>query len=219
MELRRESRGTAEGPWRWVLVGGAVLTGVLLLVLASWAWWNSYQSRGLTELELATLRVRVAQGPQAPAQTRAEAIKALQSVVDRYPRLTALPLAAYQLGNLHYQAKAFDEARKAYQRCLSKGARGSFAALCRLGLGYAWEAQGEYAKALAAFEGALKGPTPQDFLYAELRMSVARSYELLGQSDRAREVYRHLLTELPESRRAEEIRGRLAGLEGTALPR
>ncbi len=216
MEFLREFRGKVGGPWQWVLLSGAVLTGVLLLVLASWAWWNSYQSRGLTELELATPRVRVAQGPQASAETRAEAIKALQSVIERYPRLTALPRAAYQLGNLHYQAKAFDEARKAYQRCLSKGARGTFAALCRLGLGYAWEAQGEYAKALTAFEGALKGLTPQDFLYAELLMNVARSYALLGQSDRAREVYTRLLKELPQGRRGEEIREHLARLEGTA---
>jgi len=214
MELLRGFRGKAGGPWQWVLRSGTVLTGLLLLGLAGWAWWNSYQSRGLTELELATLRARVAQGPQATAEARAEAIKALQSVIDRYPRLTALPRAAYQLGNLHYQAKAFDEARKAYQLCLSKEARGTLAALCRLGLGYAWEAQGEHAKALTAFEEALKGLTPQDFLYAELLTNVARSYDLLGQSDRAREVYARLLKEFPQSRRGEEILGHLARLEG-----
>jgi tetratricopeptide (TPR) repeat protein len=214
MDILRAFPGTAVGSRQGILLSGVALACVLLLALAGRAWWNSYQSRGLTQLELATLRVRGAQGPQTSAGTRAEAIKALQSLIERYPRLTALPQAAHQLGNLHYQAKAFDEARKAHQLCLSKGARGSLAALCRLGIGYTWEAQGDHAHALAAFEGALQGLTPQDFLYEELRMDVARSYELLGQPARARGVYTGLLKDLPESRRGEEIRAHLARLEG-----
>ena len=205
-------------PWQWTLLSGAALACLLLLSLGGWAWWSFYQSRGLAELELATLRIRESQGAQASADTRAEAIKALQSLIEKYPRLTALPQAAYQLGNLHYQAKAFDAARKAYQLALAKGARGTLATLCRLGIGYSWEAQGDHAKALATFEAALQGLTTQDFLYAELLMDVARAHELLGQLDRARDMYLRLLKDHPQSRRAEGIRARLASLEDSTRP-
>lgn len=206
------------GPWRWILLSGAAIVCVFLLTLGGWTWWSSYQSRGLAALELATLRVQAAQAPQALAETRAEAIQALQSVITRYPWLTALPQAAYQLGNLRYQAKAFDGAREAYQLALAKHARGTLATLCQLGIGYTWEAQGNYANALRAFEAALQRLSAQDFLYEELLMGVARAHELLGQRDQAREAYHRLLKDLPQSRRVEEVRWRLASLEGPARP-
>lgn len=214
MEFLRTFRSRAGSPWQWILLSGASIACLLLLSLGGWAWWSFYQSRGLAELDLATLRIRGAQGLQAPAEVRADAIKALQSLIERYPWLNALPQAAYQLGNLHYQAKAFDDARKVYQLALAKGARGTLATLCRLGIGYTWEAQGDYAKALATYEAALQGLTAQDFLSEELLMNVARSHQLLGQHERAREVYHRLLKDLPQSRRVEDIRARLASLEG-----
>lgn len=218
MVLLRAFRLREFGPWHWLLFSGFAVICLLLLPLGGWAWWSSYQSRGLAELDLATPRIREAQSPQASAELRAAAIKALESVIERYPWLTALPHAAYQLGNLRYQAKQFDRARTAYQLALAKGARGSLATLCWLGIGYAWEAQGDHANALAAFQAALQGLTAQDFLYEELLVSLARSHELLGQRDRAREAYQRLLKDLPQSRRAEEIRSRLASLEAPARP-
>lgn len=215
MGLRRAFEGTPDNLWKWVLVSGTTITVVLLLVLGGWFWWSAYQSRGMVELERASGQARAAIRPQASAEARTEAIKALRAVIERYPRLTALPQAAHQLGNLHYQAKAFDEARKAYELCLARGPRGALGTLCRLGVGYAWEGgQGNPAKALAAYEGALQGLKPNDFLYDELSLGVARAYELLGQPAKARETYARLLKELPQGFRREEVSVRLASLEG-----
>jgi tetratricopeptide (TPR) repeat protein len=200
------------GPWHWFLVIGVAMACLFLLSLGGWAWWSSYQSRGLAEMDLASLRIREAQRPEAPAESLADAIKALESVIERYPWLSTLPQALYHLGNLRYQAKAYDRAREAYQLALVKGGRGIVATLSRLGIGYAWEAQGSYANALAAFEAALRGLSAQDFLYEELLMNIARAHELLGQRNQARDVYHRLLKDLPQRRRAEEIRARLASL-------
>ncbi len=216
MVFLRQFHWKVPGPWQWVLLSGVAVVCLLLSALGGWAWWRSYQSRGLAELGLVTVRLQGVQGAVVSAAMRAEAIKALQSLIERYPRLTALPQAAYQFGNLHYQAKAFAEARQSYQLALDKGARGSLATLCRLGIGYTWEAQGDHAKALAVFEGALQKLTPKDFLYEELLTNVARSHELLGHPDRVREVYHRLLKDFPQSRRAEDIRVHLASLEGSA---
>lgn len=202
---------------RRILFGGAAVACGLLLLLGGWAWWNFYQSRGLAELDLASLRAR-ALGPQPSVELRAEAVRALESVIERYPRLTALPQAAYQLGNLRYDAREFDRARQAYELALAKGAQGTLATLCRLGIGYAWEAQGEPAKALAAFEAGLRGLTAPGFLYEELLLNVARTHELLGQRERAREAYQRALKDLPDSPRADHIRSRLASLEASTRP-
>lgn len=206
------------GPWQWLGLGAAAVACLLLVALGGWAWWGSYQSRGLVELELAALRVQTPQGSQLSVEARAEAIRALQSVIERYPWLTALPQAAYQLGNLRYQAGAFDEAREAYQLALTKGAGGALATLCQLGIAYTWEAQGNHANALAAFEAVLQRLSAQDFLYAEVLMDVARLNELRGQRDRAREAYQRLLKDLPQTRRADQIRWRLTTLEGSQRP-
>lgn len=204
--------------WRWIFLGGVGALFVLVVTVGGWTWWTSYRSRGLDELELATLRVRAVRDRSAPAQARAEAAKALQALIDRYPRLKAVPQAAYQLGNLHYQNKAFEEARRAYQLALDRGATGALATLCHLGIAYAWEAQGEYARALGAFEAAGKGLAPQDFLYEEALLGVARSHELLKEPERAREAYQRLLKDVPQSRRAEEVRARLASLAAAPRP-
>lgn len=206
------------GPWHWILGSGVAIACLLLLSLGAWAWWSSYQSRGLAELELATLRLGAALTPQAPAEARTEAIKALEGVIERYPWLTQLPHAAYQLGNLRYQAKDFDGARKAWELALQKGTRGTLATLSRLGIGYALEAQGNHANALTAFEAARRGLTAQDFLYEEVLMSLARAHELLGQRDRAREIYSALLRDRPRGFSVEDIRARLARLSGPASP-
>ncbi|MBI4609587.1 MAG: tetratricopeptide repeat protein [Candidatus Rokubacteria bacterium] len=211
-------RQGAPGARRWILWSVVALGCLLLVALGGRAWWGFSQSRGVAELDLVLLRVRGAQGSPAPAEARADAIKALESVIQRYPRLKTLAQAVYQLGNLHYQAGSFGEARKAYELALARGARGSLATLCRLGIGYTWEVQGDHAKALAAFEAGLQGLTPQEFLYEEFLLGVARAQQLLGQRDRAREAYQRLLKELPQSRRAEDVRARLASLEGPARP-
>jgi tetratricopeptide (TPR) repeat protein len=205
------------GPWRWITLAGAAVLCLLLAGLGGWTWWGSYQSRGQAELDLALARLRPLEQPQPTPEARAEAIKALQSIVERYPRLRALPQAAYQLGNLHYEAKNFEEARRAYQLALDKGASEPLGTFCRLGIGYAWEGQGEYARALAAFQDALQR-IPKDFLREDALLSIARAHELLKQPDQAREAYQRVLKEFPQSRKSADIRARLASLESRPKP-
>ena len=57
-----------------------------------------------------------------------------------------------------------------------------------------------------------------DFLYEETLMGLARAEELSGKLVEARETYRRILRELPQTRRADDIRWRLASLESRARP-
>ena len=70
------------------------------------------------------------------------------------------------------------------------------------------------APSTAHVEGTLAQLTPKHFLYEEVIMGLARMQELQKELPLALDTYRRLLKERPESRRADEIRSRIAMLEG-----
>jgi tetratricopeptide (TPR) repeat protein len=206
------------GLWRWLLLSGIAVLVVLALAVGGWSWYTAAHARGLRALAEATALARAAEGPQAAAAERDAAVRALEDLIARYSSAQVVAPAAYHLGNLRFEAKAYEAARAAYSLALAKGASGSVGSLCRLGIGYTWEAQGKNAEALAAYQAALRGLKTSDFLYEELLMNVARMQEQSGTLAEAQETYRRILRELPQSRRGDDIRARLATLETVARP-
>ena len=204
------------GAWRWVLVAGVALLVLLGVGFGAWSWYTVAQSRGLEAVAEAGALAQDALAPQGTAAQRDAALKKLEEVIARYPSNRLVPEAAYHLGNLRYQAKAYEAARGAYTLALAKGAGSTLAPLCRLGIGYTWEAEGKYGEALAAYREALTRLQSTDFLYEETLMGLARVEELSGKLVEARETYRRILRELPQTRRVDDIRGRLASLESRA---
>ena len=206
------------GPWRWVLVAGVALLILLGVGFGAWSWYTAAQSHGLEAVAEAGALAQEALAPQASPPEREAAIRKLEEVIARYPSNRLVPEAAYHLGNLRYQAKAYEGARGAYTLALAKGAGSTLAPLCRLGIGYTWEAEGKNGEALAAYRDALTRLGSSDFLYEETLISLARGEELSGKLVEARETYRRVLREFPQTRRADDIRGRLASIESRARP-
>lgn len=202
---------------RWLRLGlqvGVGLVVVGLVVAAAWAWHRSQESHGLLALADATALVQQIDKPEAGPQARDKAVKALETVIADYPRLSAVPQAAYQLGNLKYASGQYAAARGAYELALAKGASGAIRTLAALGIGYTWEAEKNYTAAARADEVAAKGLGPKDFLYEEALMAQARAQELAGKPALAIETYQRLLREAPATRRAEDVRTRVASLRG-----
>jgi tetratricopeptide (TPR) repeat protein len=204
---------------RWIRLGlqaAAVLAVLGLVAAGAWAWYRSQESRGLAALAEATALVQQAEGPEATSQARDRAAHALETVISEYPRLSALPQAAYQLGNIKYAAGQYSAARGAYELALAKGASGSLWALAGIGIGYTWEAEKNYPNAVQAYEKVAKTLGPKDFLYEEAVMADARAQELAGKPAVALEMYQRLLREAPDSRHAEDLRNRVAALRSRA---
>jgi len=200
---------------RWVRNGlraAAVLAVLVLVGAGAWFWYRSQESRGLAALAEATALVQQADGPEAAPQARDKAIRALEAVIAEHPRLSALPQAAYQLGNLEYAAGQYAAARDAYYLALAKGASGSLRTLAGMGIGYTWEAEKNYTSAAKAYEAAAKGLGPKDFVYEEALIAEARAQDLAGKPAVALEIYQRLLREGPDSRHAEDLRNRIASL-------
>ena len=193
-----------------IQVGAGVV--VALIVVGAWAWYRSQESRGQAALASATVLVQQAT-PQAAPDARAKAIAALEAVLRDHPRFSGAAQAAYQLGNLRYASGAYAQARGAYQLALAKGGPASLRALSAVGIGYTWEAEKNYANAAAAYETALKAMAAKAFLYEDTLMALARVQERSGKPGAAVDTYQRLLKEIPDTRRADDLKAHLANLK------
>ena len=196
-------------PSRRALVVGAIsLLVVLALGALGWFWYSAEQSRAASAYAEALFRVRLAAKPE----DRTVAIQTLEATLARYPSSSAATQAAYQLAALRYDAGQHAAARSAYEIVLARGASGTLRTLAQAGIGYAWEAERDYPKAIDVYRGTLSRLGPKDFYYETLLMDLGRSEELAGRKAQAIETYRRLLKEIPQARRAPEIRARLTAL-------
>jgi tetratricopeptide (TPR) repeat protein len=200
------------------LIGLAGLVVMGGLALGAWAWWQSQQAHGALALAAATELAQAAQGPAAGPTARAAALQALDNVIVQHPRYAGLPQAAYRAGNLRFDAGDYAGARGSYQIALAKGATGVVRTMTAVGIGYTWEVEKDYAKAQTAYEAALAGLGPKDFLYEGILLDLARVQEFGGRRDAALETYQRLLKDLPDSRRAADVRSRIASLTPAAKP-
>ncbi|MGH7414796.1 MAG: tetratricopeptide repeat protein [Candidatus Rokuibacteriota bacterium] len=193
-----------------------MVVALALLATAGWLWLRSEDARGQAALAGVAEAVQQGEGPLASAEARQKAIAMLQTVLAEHGRSSAATQAAYQLGNLQYQAGDYTAARAAYQLALAKGAEGSLRTLSASGVGYTWEAQQDYASAVTAFEAAARQLAPKQFFFEQALLDLARAQTLAGKPAEARATYERLLKDAPETRRAEDIRGRLAALPSSA---
>ena len=201
---------------RWGLLAVAALVVLGLVGFGGWTWYRSQQAQGAAALAAAVELAQKALAPGATPETRAGAAQALEAVIAQHPRYAGLPEAAYRLGNVRYAAGEYAAARGAYQIALAQGATGTVRGLAAAGIGYTWEAEKDYAKAQSAFEAALVGLGPKDFLYEGLLLDIARTQEFGGRRDAALATYRRLLKDVPDSRRADDIRTRIASLQSAS---
>ena len=200
--------------------------GLALIILAAvglgWGGWMVWSTRaeshGAVALAQARFLLAQAQTPNAVPEAKERAQKALEDVVAEYPRLSSGAQAAYQLGNLRFAAGQYPQARAAFQVARSRGRSASLTSLASLGIGFTFEAEKNYEAAEKSFAETVKGASAKDFLYEEAMSDMARVQELGGKRAAALETYQKLLKELPDGRRAEELRARVATLQSPVKP-
>ena len=197
--------------------GGLKIAGVVVaigvLAAGGWLWLRAEDARGQAALAAAADVVQQADGPLATAESRRKAIDALQAVLAQHGRSSAAAQAAYELGNLQYQSGDYAAARGAYELALVKGAAGSLRTLAASGVGYTWEAQKNYPSAVAAYEALVREAGPQQFFFEDALLDLARAQVLAGKPADARATYERLLKDAPDSRRAPDVRAKIAELQ------
>ena len=205
-------------PILWTVCAVAALA-VLGVVWGGWALWKTrYEAQGSIALTQARALAAQSQAPGASAETRQRAEKALQDTITEYPRLSSVGQAAYLLGSLRFASGQYASARSAFELARDKAGSPTLAALAALDVGYCWEGEKNYGAAEKAYQAAISGSSPKSFLYEEAMLDIARAQDLGGKRAAAIETYQRLLKDLPESRRAEEFRSRMASLQSPAKP-
>ncbi len=209
-----------ERPWaRWALAAAAAVIVIGAATAGGVAWYRAREAQGAAALGLAMAQAQRAEVAPASAEARDRAIGALEAVITEHSGLSAIPQAAYTLGNLRYAGGQYAPARAAYELAVAKGASGIVKAMAGTGIGYTWEAEKNYPNAVQAYERAVKGLGPKDFLYEEALISLARAQALAGKPAAALELYERALKDVPDSRRADELRTRIAELKSRSASR
>lgn len=197
---------------RTLTVGGAALAVVLIGALGLWLWLGAREQAASAAYLPGLLRAQRAQAQGASAEAVATAMVDLETALARYPSARQAGMAAYELGNLRYRRREYDRARAAYEQAAARTLTPTVRPLVLAGIGYTWEEQKQYRAATEAYQQALDGLKPGEFIYESLLLDLARVQELDGKKDAAIETYRRALRELPRGARAGDVRSRLATL-------
>ena len=197
---------------RTLVIAGAIAVGVLIVAGLGSLWYS--RSQHAAAAAYADAMPGTARGSTTVSDPATTAAK-LEAVLAQYPSARRAADAAYELGNVRYAQRQYGPARGAYEIALAKRPTSTIRTLSRAGVGYTWEAEGNFGKAAEAFQAEFASLTPADFMYEQLGLDLGRAQELAGQRDAAIATYRKLLKDLPKTSRGEDIRTRLASLGAT----
>ena len=201
---------------RVLVIAGLVTVVVLSAAAGGWYWYDSQQRRVAAQYAEVMTRVYAAQSPQAPADARARAQQDLEQLLMQHPSATPVAEAAYELGNLRYAARQWAPARSAYEIALARGRSATVRTLARTSIGYTWEAEQNWGKAIDTYGALARDLSPKDFLFDDVQFALARAQELGGKHADAVATYERLLKDEPNGLRTEEARQQLMRLGGTA---
>jgi len=202
-------------PTRTLILGGVVALVVVAAAAGGWYWYDARERRVAAVYAEVMTRVYAAQIPQASPDARARAQQELEQLLTQHPSAAPVAEAAYQLGNLRYAARQWGPARGAYEIALARGRSPTVRTLARTSIGYTWEAERDWPKAIDAFQSVARDLGPKDFLFDDVQFSLARVQELGGKPADAITTYERLLKDAPNGVRSEEAKQQLMRLGGT----
>lgn len=198
---------------RWASLAAVALLALGLAGLGVWKWQDLREQRAGQALAQATQLLPAPAAPGAPAVPAPEgAMRALEGVMAQYPGSPAGAQAAYRLGNIHFAAARWPQARGAFEIAAATAPPGTLRVLAVLGTGYAWEAEAQWARAEAVFQ-ALARDAGAGFLKPEALAALARTQEQAGNRGGALATWEQIRKEHPDSRPAGEIEARIASLQ------
>lgn len=173
-----------------VLAAGTV--AVIAGALVGWQWYARSQEAEAS-LPLAQSEQRFLAARQSGRAEELEAaLKTFQEIALQYRRTYAAGYALLLSGDALYALGRYDQAVKTYQSLLEQSALPELRALAHLGLGYSWEAKGEWQRALAAYQASAEAAIPA--VRREALLGSGRTYEALKDPKKALTAYEQALT-------------------------
>lgn len=167
------------------------------------AWKNFWRINN--DLATAVQQGKGEKEKTAALGTTAEAFKYMR---DNLSSSSATPWVVFQLGNVYYRLKNYDEAIRAYSDFLSSYSGHSLVPIVKQSLGYAYEEKGLFPEAVKQFEDI--SANSHNFLVAQGNWDAGRCYEKLGQTSDAIRSYTKTIELSPNSNWATMAQYRLS---------
>jgi TolA-binding protein len=200
------------------LIGIVIL--VIILIVAGVMGWNSYakkvNDRALAlEAEALQLFNEVSQSADevsqsadevsqsaassdeetteadAPSKSWEDVLAAYQQVLDQYPKSKSAERVLYLSGSLNYTLGNYEDAQNQFTTYITKYENGTLRYQAEESLGYIFEQQGEYQKALDTFKR-IEANVPASRKSA-LLLAIGRNYENLENVDQAITIYQGIV--------------------------
>jgi len=190
------------------------MVGLALLAAGSAVYlyihWQENKALAIQEQAYQLYQDAFRQGgsPEAEKENYRRALEKFREVRSVYRWGKAAEVSQVYIGNCYYALKEYDQAIAAYTLCL----KGPFQSMARNGLGYCYEAKGDYAKAVENYQrNAEEKGSPYQ---GEGLLGVGRCYEAQNQKQKALEAYQKALAENPKSPMAGFIQWKISELKG-----
>jgi tetratricopeptide (TPR) repeat protein len=168
-------------------------TGGFLLIFILACGWYLYQQNYESSADKQFFSVVDAKVKAGSTAGDGVAIAGYKEVITQYPRSQAAISARYKLANLYVGRKQFDLAITSYEEFLAKAdSENDLVSLAFSGLGYCFESNKEFDKALIQYEKALKAGGAASFEALYLG-SIARVHEEMKNFPKAAEYYKKAL--------------------------
>jgi len=200
--------------WRLFTVGFVLLVMIIVGVLL----WIRNQERKETHasfvLSQGITALKDADGLTGEEANSSydEALTILRNLVEQYGSTESGKLGLFFVGKCLSRLKRYGEATRQYEEFLSTNKNNQlYRALAIQSLGFAYENEKDYAKALTCLSelAEMEG----SFLRGESILALARIHEEMGQKEKALGAYRDFLTYYPDSTESNRIQRRVALLE------
>jgi tetratricopeptide (TPR) repeat protein len=187
---------------------------VVLVAVAGYAAYYQHQGNRRAEATLAlrqaTEAYQKAEESLFDAEKLAEseellttAQTELKAVFEKYANTTFADKARYQYANTFYYQGNYPEARTQFQQLIEKHQPENQmdSLYAQKAIGNTYEQEGDYEKAVAAYQAKVFPPTPQlspeirKFVLMEAKFNQALAYEKFGDLDAARNTYQEIVDE------------------------
>lgn len=173
------------------IIAGASAFIVVVFLIAGWYVYSAYNEKQAQDLLGKTMLFSDANAASQEGVSRL-ALEKYKEIIDKYPGTDAANLARYSMGIIYYKLNEMDNAVKSYEEFLSKARSNELVALAYSGLGYCYEAKGDFAKAGKYFEDSAKDPNGAAFR-GTAYLNAGRMAEQLKNSKGAVESYKKAL--------------------------
>jgi tetratricopeptide (TPR) repeat protein len=155
--------GALPAPARWAILSAGALLLLVLIGSGAWSWHGRREAAAQHAVGAVIVTVQRAVASNQPSELEAAA-KAINEFLASHSGTRAGQQGFYLLGQVEFQRRQWDAAAAAFGEAARRDA-GSIGLLSRLGQGQAYEAKGDPARAVEAYQQALSGRGPKDFLY------------------------------------------------------